>query len=143
MRCSKMIIIFGMIFCFSVTCVRFESYVLRTILRQRERLDRAAEAAADAATENFIKGIYEPDPLQTAAEVFELVYAAVLDDNEKKLKSISASLNGKEIHDSEGFTRACKGDEIVICFEPFPETLKAPGREGEYGMIIVRTVTLD
>ncbi len=132
-----------MLFCFSVTCVRFESFVLRTILRQRERLERAAEAAADAATENFIKGIYEPDPLQTAAEVFELVYFAVTDEEKRGLKSVTASLNGTEVTDGNGFSYARKGDEVVICFEIFPEVLKAPGRQGEYGMIIVRTVTLD
>ncbi len=123
--------------------LRYESFILRTVLHQRQRTDLAAEIAADAATETFAACIYEEDPLTTAKTVFEYTYSTIVEEEGIKLLDISASCNGIRIIDGAGFENAKEGDMLSICFELGPVEIKAPGRRLFYEKTIVRSLTLD
>ena len=143
MRCSRLILIFGMLFCLSAVSLSYEKYTLKTLCRMKDRIDRAYETAADAAAENIRKGIYEPGAALTALTVFETVLDAALNDGNQRKAKIRISLNGEEIPSDEIPKRAKRGDTVVLSFEPEPEELNTPGRKRIYEKILVRSVVLD
>ena len=142
MRCSRLIIIFGILFCLSFTTVSYERFVLKSILRQKEKTERITEQAADVAMRNLSKGIYEPEAQETAKEVFDLAYRALYEKDEGGLKTLTIALNGKEVTGS-GLQSAKKGDTLTAVFELLPERIEVPGRQFSYEMVLERSVTLD
>ncbi len=143
MRCSRLIMIFGMLFCLSFVMVGYKRYVLRTVLKQKDRIDRAAAWAADVAATNLAKGIYEPDACLTAYEVYELALSAALEDEIPHLERVLVSINGKLVQTDDEPASAKRGDEVKICFELKGFTIRAPGRELSYEFTVYRVVTLD
>ncbi len=134
--------IFGMIFCLSFSYVRYERAVLKTVMRQKDRIDRAAAFAADVATDHLVKTVYERQAMDETYKVFQYAMAAAVEEEGHGLARLSVSLNGREVTETE-IKNAKKGDELVLCFELLPETITAPGRRYTCEMILVRTVILD
>ncbi len=134
--------IFGMIFCLSFSSVRYERAVLKTVMRQKDRIDRAAAFAADTATDHFVKALYESRALDETAEVFRYALAAAADEDGHDLARLTVSLNGRNATEMQ-IKEAKHGDELVLCFELVPETITAPGRRYACEIILVRTVILD
>ncbi len=138
-----MILIFGILFCLSFSSVSYERYVLKTVLRQRERLDAMFNAAADAVTVDFGKSLYEPRPMMRAQTVFEHVCRALTDEEGVRLKKITVSLNGVTAEDETELLNVRESDILELCFESEIFEISALGRKLNYEIIIVRRVTLD
>ena len=142
MRCSRLIIIFGIVFALSYTLISYERFVLKTVLRQRERIDRAAEMAADVVAEELKKGRYEPGALLTAEETFNGILYAVLEEEGHCLKEFYAELNGVKMGAAE-LEASKKGDSLQLYFEMEPEIIYAPGRHLVYEKRMVHILILD
>ncbi len=138
-----MILIFGILFCLSFSSVSYERYVLKTVLRQRERLEAVFNAAADAVTGDFGKSLYEPRPILRAQMVFEHVCRALTDEEGVRLKKITVSVNGVTAEEETELLNVRGSDILELCFESETFEISAPGRKLNYEIIIVRRVTLD
>jgi hypothetical protein len=123
--------------------LRYENFVLKTAVRQKDRLDLALEKAADVAAESLRKGLYEEKADLTAKKMFEYTFSAVLDEEGFELSRVSLARNGEEIGDRNELANAKRGDRISICFEAGPFEIVVPGRKLYYEKILVRTLTLD
>ena len=141
MNSSKWILIFGIFFSLSLVSVRYEKYVLKTVMEQKALVDRRAELAGNAAAENLKKGIYEPGALETAKTVFQYTYSALGGDEGSIV--FTAEINGEPVTEGKALAEAVRGDRIDLCFELPPVEIRAPGRRMTYKKILVKTVYLD
>ncbi|MCR5584167.1 MAG: hypothetical protein K6F63_01880 [Lachnospiraceae bacterium] len=123
--------------------LRYECFVLKTVVRQKDRIEPALEKAADVAAESLRKSLYEENALLTAKTVFEYTLSAILDEEGFGPVRVTAAINGKEITDPKELENSKRGDLISICFEAGPIEVKAPGRKLYYEKILVRSLTLD
>ena len=135
--------IYGIFYVFCVVLILYESFLFRTLKKQTDSFDRSVEIAADAAVQSFKKAVYEDGVLVMTESVFDIVCSAVSGEEEKVLKSIGVSINGKIMENSAELGEVKRGDRIELTFVFLPQKLTAPGRKAVYEKTLNRAVTID
>ncbi len=149
MRCSRLILIYGIFYLFSCILIMRENMILDAVKTESERIEYAFKTAADAAVLTLKESIYEDGAENIAKITFEYIFKTAYDfslpadQSETIISEITlADEYGKRVTGSR-LKSLTEGEEIKICFILKDIPYNAYGRHVIFKKTREYTITLD
>ncbi len=163
MRCSKLILIYGIFYMFSCILIMRENMILDAVKQENRRIEYAISVAAEAAALTLKNSVYEDGAEIIAEKTFEYIFKAAYEFsvpdgeniNEFESKSGSGNKSGNALSEiiigdeygtrvkGEQLKELKEGEEIKICFVLNDIFYNAYGRRVAFKKTAEYTVTLD